>query len=217
MKTTFRFGLPRQMAGLLLLFCYLAALVASDGRAADAVAVPPVGSSSEAIMSEARLSLADARKTQSDARTAVGYYLDAADAAVRSMGLSSGSEAAEEARSIYNAASQEVTILLRSSAELWNRTETIPSRDGVYRLRFAAGSHKEGTWDPGYFDFFRTPGQVHEKVAHQEARINDWGGAGGSLQASGPQEVLSAARWPRCPGHGRSRFHALSFHGRAGA
>jgi pimeloyl-ACP methyl ester carboxylesterase len=66
--------------------------------------------------------------------------------------------------------------LLRSSTELWNRTETIPSRDGTYRLHFAAGSKKEGTWDPGYFDFFRTPRQVHEKVAHQEARINDWGG-----------------------------------------
>src|SRR5271166_4539765 len=170
MKTTFRFGLPRQMAGLLLLLCYLAVY---DGYAADAAALPPEGSAPEAILSEARLSLAEARKTQSDPRTAVGHYLEAY-AAVRSLGVSSGNEA--EARSIYNAASQEVTVLLRSSAELWNRTETIPSRDGIYRLRFAAGSHKEGTWDPGYFDFFRTPGQVHEKVAHQEARINDWGG-----------------------------------------
>ena len=66
--------------------------------------------------------------------------------------------------------------MLRSSAELWNRTETIPSHDGIYRLRFAAGSHKEGTWDPGYFNFFRTPKQLHEKVAHQEARIDDLGG-----------------------------------------
>ena len=172
MKNTFRFGLPRQVAGLLLL---LYCLAVSDGRAADAVAVPPPeGSAAEAIVSAARLSLAEARKTQSDPKTAVGHYLDAADGAVRSLGVSSGNET--EARSIYNAASQEVAVLLRSSAELWNRTETIPSHDGIYRLRFAAGSHKEGTWDPGYFDFLRTPRQVHEKVAHQEARINDWGG-----------------------------------------
>ena len=171
MKTIFRFGLPRQVAGLLLILCYLAV---SDGRAADSVGVPPEGSAAEAIVSQARLSLAEARKTQSDPKTAVGHYLDAADAVVRSLGVSSGNEA--EARSIYNAASQEVAVLLRSRAELWNRTETIPSHDGTYRLRFAAGSHKEGTWDPGYFDFFRTPGQVHEKVAHQEARMNDWGG-----------------------------------------
>jgi hypothetical protein len=171
MKTIFQFGLPRQIAGLFLLLCYLAA---SDGRAADSAAVPPEGSAPEAILSEARLSLAEGRKTQSDPNAAVGHYLDAAAAAVRSVGVSSGNEA--EARSIYNTASQEVVVLLRSSAELWNRTETITSRDGIYRLRFAAGSHKEGPWDPGYFDFFRTPRQVHEKIAHQEARINDWGG-----------------------------------------
>jgi hypothetical protein len=46
----------------------------------------------------------------------VGHYLDAADSAVRSLGVSSGNEVTEEARSIYNAASQEVAVLLRSSA-----------------------------------------------------------------------------------------------------
>jgi hypothetical protein len=138
MKTTFQFGLPCKIAGLLLL---LYCLSAPDGRAADLVAPPPGGSPSETIISEARLSLAEARKTQSDPKTTVGHYLDAADAAVRSVSGSSGNEA--EARSIYNAASQEVVVLLRSSAELWNRTETIPSRDGIYRLRFVAGSKKE--------------------------------------------------------------------------
>jgi hypothetical protein len=89
----------------------------SDGRAADSVGVPE-GSAAEATVSQARLSLAEARKTQSDSRTAVGHYLDAADTAVRSVSVSSGYETNEEARSIYNAVSQEVTVLLRSSAEL---------------------------------------------------------------------------------------------------
>ena len=87
MKTILQFGLPRQIAGLLLL---LYCLAVSDGRAADSVAVPPEGSASETVISEARLSLAEARKTQSDPRTAVGHYLDAADGAVRSLGVSSG-------------------------------------------------------------------------------------------------------------------------------
>jgi hypothetical protein len=77
MKTTFRFGLPRQIAGLLLLMCCLAV---SDGRAADPVTPPPEGSASEAIISEARVSLAEARRTRSDPRTATGHYLNAADA-----------------------------------------------------------------------------------------------------------------------------------------
>jgi hypothetical protein len=173
MKTTSQFGLSGQIAGLLLL---LSCLAVSHGRATDSAALPPDDSAPQAIVSEARLSLAEARKTQSDPRIAVGHYLDAAHAAVRSVGPSSGNEVTEEARSIYNAACQEVAVLLRSSAQLWNRTETIPSREGTYRLRFAAGSQKEGTWDPAYCDFFRTPRQVHEKIAHQEARINDWGG-----------------------------------------
>lgn len=174
MKTKFRFRFKREIIGLLLILCCLAL---DDARAVDAVTLRTEGPTPEAIVSGARLSLAAARKTQSDPKAAVGHYLDAADAAVRSVGGSSGNEVNEEARSIYNAASQEVTVLLRSSPELWNRTETIPSLNGVYRLRFAAGSQTEGTWDPNYFDFFRTPRQVHEKVAHQEARINDWGGA----------------------------------------
>jgi hypothetical protein len=97
MKNTFRFGLPHQMAGLLLLFCYLAV---SDERAAGEVGLPPEGSAAEAIVSQAGLSLAEARKTHSDPRTAVGHYLDAADSAVRSVGLSSGNQVTEEARSI---------------------------------------------------------------------------------------------------------------------
>ena len=59
MKTIFRFGLPSQVARLLVLLSYLAV---SDGRAASAPALPPEGSATEAILSEARLSLAKARK-----------------------------------------------------------------------------------------------------------------------------------------------------------
>src|ERR1700722_8480340 len=76
MKTTFRFGSPCQLtAMLLLLYC----LTVSGGRAAGSVGSPPAASAAEAIVSDARLSLAEARKTQSDPRTAVGHYLDAGD------------------------------------------------------------------------------------------------------------------------------------------
>src|SRR5258708_1988273 len=97
MKTTSRFGLSDQLARLLLLFSCLAV---SHGRATDSAAVPPDVSAPQAIVSEARLNLAEARKTQSDPRIAVGHYLDAADAAVRSVGRSPGNEGTEEARPI---------------------------------------------------------------------------------------------------------------------
>ena len=115
-------------------------------------------------------------KGQSDPRTAVGRCSMRQMHPCGEWAFPRGTGVSEEARSIYDAASQEVAVLLRSSTELWNRTETIPSHGSIYRLHFAAGSKKEGTWDPGYFDFLRTPRQVNEKVAHQETRIDDWGG-----------------------------------------
>ena len=127
MKTIFRFGLPSQVARLLLL---LSCLAVSDGRAASAPALLPEGSAPEAILSEARLSLAEARKTHSDPRVAVGWYLQAADRASRAATESSSNQASE-ARLIYNSASEEVTVLLWSNRELWNKAETIAS-DRVY-------------------------------------------------------------------------------------
>src|SRR6516225_11638247 len=137
MKAIFRFGLPSQVARQLLLLCYLAV---SDGRAAGAPALPAEGSAPEAILSEARLSLAEGRKTHSDPRAAVGWYLQAADRALRAASESSSNQASE-ARLIYNSASQEVTGLLWSNHDFWNKAETIVFDKGLYRLRFAAGSH----------------------------------------------------------------------------
>ena len=172
MKTIFRFGLPSQVARLLLL---LSCLAVSDGRAASAPALLPEGSAPEAILSEARLSLAKARKTHSDPRAAVGWYLRAAERALRAASESSSNQVSE-ARLIYNSASEEVTVLLWSSHELWNKGETIASDKGLYQLRFAAGSRKDGTWDSTYFDLFRNQQQVHEKISRQTAPIDAWGG-----------------------------------------
>ena len=84
------------------------------------------GAGQNPTLAAARLSLAEARKTGADSRTAVANYLAGADLATRAAGSLSGAEA-DEARLIYNAASQEVAVSLRSFAELWNRTETIAS------------------------------------------------------------------------------------------
>jgi len=172
MKTIVRFGLPSQVARLLLL---LSCLAVSDGRAASAPALLPEGSAPEAILSEARLSLAKARKTHSDPRAAVGWYLRAAERALRAASESSSNQVSE-ARLIYNSASEEVTVLLWSSHELWNKGETIASDKGLYQLRFAAGSRKDGTWDSTYFDLFRNQQQVHEKISRQTAPVDAWGG-----------------------------------------
>jgi pimeloyl-ACP methyl ester carboxylesterase len=121
------------------------------------------------------LSLNEARKIRSDPGLAAGYYLDAADAALRSINTTSA-DAAIESRLTYNAACQELTVLLESSDGLWNRNETILSHDHIYRLRFAGGSRQEGTWAPGFFDFFRSEKQVRERFASETRRTSGWGG-----------------------------------------
>ncbi len=192
MKSTIRIDRPRKIIGLLILF---SGLSMSGVRATDRMP----SASTQAIVSESRLNLAEARKNRSDPRTAVGHYLEAADGALRVLDSSSPNER-NEAQSIYDSACEEVTILLRSTGEGWNTPQTIPSGKTTYQLRFATGSRKDGTWDPSYFDFFRTPKQVHEKIAHSEARINDWGGVlVGVYKPSDPRKYFLPRVGVACP------------------
>jgi pimeloyl-ACP methyl ester carboxylesterase len=155
-------------------FVFLRSLLLSIAVAA-CLANPSVGETTTSAVVEAEqdLKLANSPSLILDARA--GHYLHAADIAL-SILRTSGTDL--RSREIYNEACSQLTSMLRSgdSARLWNRTETITFRGGIYRLHFAAGSRKEGTWAPGYFDFLLTPSQVHEKVTHDEARINDSGG-----------------------------------------
>ena len=123
-------SLCRQLSRLLPLLCYL---IISSG------CVTQQASNRSLPLSEAQLSLDEARRTQADPRTAVGHYLDAAYTASSLMSGSIGNEATD-ARLTCNNACQEMTVLLRSSDQLWNRTTTIQSRDHAYQLHFAGGS-----------------------------------------------------------------------------
>ncbi len=156
----------RQLSRFLLLICCLAI---SSG------CVTQQTSNRNLPVSGAQLSLDEARRTQADPKTAVGHYLDAAYTALPLVSSTSGDEATD-ARLTYNRACQEMAVLLRSSNQLWNRTTTIQSGDHTYRLEFAAGSREAGTWDPSYFDFFRTPQQLHRKLAVETGRTSGWGG-----------------------------------------
>jgi pimeloyl-ACP methyl ester carboxylesterase len=126
-------------------------------------------------LAEAALSLKEARRERADPRRAAGDYLDAADAALGSMARRSAEKPAE-AQLTYNTACQELAVLLQSNGQLWDRTETIQSRHHIYRLRFAAGSHQAGTWDPRYVDLFRTPRQLRLKRSNESLQKNGWGG-----------------------------------------
>jgi pimeloyl-ACP methyl ester carboxylesterase len=192
MKRTIPVDLPGKIIGLLFLF---GGASVSGAQATD----PMPSASAQAIVYYARLNLAEAWKTRNDPGAAVGYYLEAADWALQPMDGSSPEERSE-AQSIYDSACQEVTVLLDSTGERWNMPQTVPIGNITYRLGFATGSGKDGTWDPSYFNFFRTPKQVHEKIAHQEVRINDWGGVlVGVYKPSDPRKYFLPRVGVACP------------------
>jgi pimeloyl-ACP methyl ester carboxylesterase len=155
--------LVRQLTALLIFGGYL---VVSSGC---------VNQPTNGRLSQARLSLNEARRARSDPRIAVGDYLDAADAALRSTNNTRG-ETETEVRQTYNEACQELAVLLRDHNQLWDRTETIQSPHHIYKLRFAGESRQAGTWDPGYVDLFRTPRQIRLKRSNENLPKSGWGG-----------------------------------------
>jgi pimeloyl-ACP methyl ester carboxylesterase len=132
------------------------------------------GQQTNALSSEAELSLTEARRSRSDPKVAAGYYLEAADAALRSINGRSGI-VTSDSRLVYNRACQELAVLLQSNQGLWNRTETIQSQKHIYRLRFAGGSRVAGVWSPDYFNFFQTPRGLNKKIGGTPL-MDSWGG-----------------------------------------
>ena len=122
----------------------------------------------------ASLTLADNSQTK-EPKAAIGYYLDAASLAARTL-AESAEKSDDDARNVYNEAAAQLTLLLRSKPEWWNRTESFHSPRGTYRLRFAPESKSGGIWDPNYFTFFRTRGQVDEKLIKQQFISQGLGG-----------------------------------------
>lgn len=172
-RNGFSISPPCPAIGLLLFLIYF---VPSGGHAHGPVGISSKRARSEWCLAEARQSLAEARKTTHDVEVAVGHYLDAANQALQALGGSSHQEDPKEIRDIYNSASKEVVLLLKSSPERWNRTEIYDSSGGIYQLSFAPGSRATGSWDPDYFNFFRTRRQVREKIPDLEGKKGEWGG-----------------------------------------
>ena len=125
------------------------------------------------LVSEARTRLNLAESHRSEPSVAAGYYLEAAQLATQS---ASPKADKEDAIKIYNRASEELTVLLKSTPDLWNRTETFNSPHRTYRLHFAQKGIESGTWDPDYFTFFRTRQQVRRQAMAQGDLENGLGG-----------------------------------------
>ena len=96
------------------------------------------------------LKQADSKSLTTQQRAAL--YLDAAREAAA---LLDSPNSAEAARTIYNEAATDLTVLLRSAnnGRMWNRPLTLDSGGKTYRLRFAPKS-RDGTYQPDSFTSF---------------------------------------------------------------
>ena len=119
--------------------------------------------------------LREARSARASTKQRLGHYLQAAAEAGPLLGQ--GAEA-PAARDIYNLATAELTVLLRSAegGRLWNHPLTVTAGGSSYQLHVAPASRQEGTWAPGYFTAFDTPRQVHERRIRLQVRNAGFGG-----------------------------------------
>jgi hypothetical protein len=98
---------------------------------------------------------------------------------LRTASLAASQLDTEHGRRIYNDATAELTVLLRSAdhGALWNRPLTLTADGATYRLRYAPHTHR-GFWAPDYFTEFVPAKDVPQK--HLRKRNVQYG-VGGAL------------------------------------
>jgi hypothetical protein len=77
---------------------------------------------------------------------------------------------------IYNHSCQELAVYYNPIGSSGTDLRLSNRGNNIYRLRSAGGSRLAGIWNPDYFGFFYTPGQLHKKF-DGSAEPDSWGGA----------------------------------------
>jgi hypothetical protein len=161
---------PSSLQDIIMRFIFAATCLAIVAGCAMAPLPSP-----EARHHQAAKELREARSARASTKQRLGHYLQAAAEAGPLLGQ--GAEA-PAARDIYNLATAELTVLLRSAdgGRLWNHPLTVTAGGSSYQLHVAPASRQEGTWAPGYFTAFDTPRQVHERRIRLQVRDAGFGG-----------------------------------------
>jgi pimeloyl-ACP methyl ester carboxylesterase len=150
--------------------------------------------------------MSQARSLQLPVETRAANYLQAA--AVTAPMLGSGTPPTP-AVNTYNAASAELTLLLRSAdaGRLWDRRLTLADRNTTYHLRLEPGKYPS-TWSPDYFTSFEDPNQIKRTLIKKDVTHN---GVGGALV--GIRSVKSEEDFAPPTGMAAAVTATLDFHG----
>ena len=135
----------------------------------------------------ASLKQAAAPKATPEQRAAL--YLDAASEASN---LFDSPASAKAANDIYNQATADLAVLLRSAdnGRMWNRPITLNSGGKTYRLRFAPES-RDGNYDPNDFTSFVPADEVNMDSVKNRHRQDGFGGALVGVNKTDPLEPFS--------------------------
>lgn len=123
------------------------------------------------------------------AQERAAHCLTAAQAALRDI---DSAEKGASARAIYNKATADLTVLLRSSqnGNLWNRPVTLNAGGTTYQLRFAKAT-RDGVYNPDHFTSFVPAESVDLKTIESCNRMDGLGGALVGIHKTSPLEPFS--------------------------
>jgi pimeloyl-ACP methyl ester carboxylesterase len=164
------------------LSCLIAAL--AFGACAPTALPPEEGLHRAAVAS---LKRAESGKLSAEQRAAL--YLNAAREA---SSLLDSPHSGEAARTIYNKAAADLTVLLRAqnNGAFWNRPLTLSSGGTTFHLRFAKAS-RDGIHDPAWFTSFTPASEVDMDSVKNRHHQDGIGGALVGVRKTVPLEPFS--------------------------
>jgi pimeloyl-ACP methyl ester carboxylesterase len=150
--------------------------------------------------------MSQARSLQLPVETRAANYLQAAAATAPLLGA--GTPPAP-AVNTYNAASAELTLLLRSAegGRLWDRRLTLSDKNTTYQLRLEPGRYPS-TWAPDYFTSFEDPDLIKRTLIRRDITHEGVGGALVGIRSVTPPQEFAPLK-----GMAAAVTATLDFHG----
>jgi len=150
--------------------------------------------------------MSQARSLQVPVETRAANYLQAA--AVTAPMLGTGTPPTP-AVNTYNAASAELTLLLRTAegGRLWDHRLTLADKNTTYHLRLEPGRFPS-TWSPDFFTSFEDPNQIKRTLIKKDVTHDGVGGALVGVRAVTPPEEFAPPK-----GMAAAVTATLDFHG----
>jgi pimeloyl-ACP methyl ester carboxylesterase len=151
--------------------------------------------------------LREARSAQIPVEQRAADYLQVA--AMTAPLLGTGAEESP-ALDTYNAASGELTVLLRTSdgGRLWNRPLTLTANNETYHLWFEPASY--AVWAPNYFTTFKRADQIKEKLIRKANIQQGVGGALVGVRIVDPPEKFAPPKGITAPVTATLDFHTTN-------